>query len=50
MTRAKKMVVLVGDPVNIEKMVKNTYTNKRHTMLGSMLRNQAQRLEWFGGK
>ena len=36
-TRAKKMVVLVGDVANIEKMVNNTYTKKRHTMLREFL-------------
>jgi len=36
-TRAKKMVVLVGDESNIEKMVRNTYTKKRHTMLAEFL-------------
>ena len=36
-TRAKRMVVLVGDAVNIEKMVTNTYTKKRHTMLADFL-------------
>jgi len=36
-TRAKKMVVLVGDAVNVEKMVTNTYTKKRYTMLQEFL-------------
>ena len=36
-TRAKKMVVLVGDSANIEKMVRNTYTKKRYTLLREML-------------
>ncbi|MCL2755634.1 MAG: ATP-dependent RecD-like DNA helicase [Firmicutes bacterium] len=37
-TRAKKMVVLVGDSINIEKMVNNTFTKKRYTMLKEFLR------------
>ena len=36
-TRAKKMVVLVGDAINIEKMVKNTYIQKRFTLLKEFL-------------
>jgi exodeoxyribonuclease V alpha subunit len=32
-TRAKKMVMLVGSRENLEKMVGNTYTKKRHTAL-----------------
>ncbi|MCL2846451.1 MAG: ATP-dependent RecD-like DNA helicase [Firmicutes bacterium] len=36
-TRAKKMVVLVGSADNIEKMVNNTYTKRRYTMLSKFL-------------
>ncbi len=32
-TRAKKMVVLVGNPAQIQRMVHNNYTVKRNTML-----------------
>lgn len=32
-TRAKKAVVLVGDKQNVVKMIKNNYTEKRHTAL-----------------
>jgi len=36
-TRAKKMVVLVGSASNVEKMVNNTFTKKRHTMLKELI-------------
>jgi len=36
-TRARKMVMLVGSADNIEKMVKNTYTKQRYTMLKTFL-------------
>ena len=37
-TRAKRAVVLVGDRQNIIKMIKNNYTEKRHTALTVFLR------------
>jgi exodeoxyribonuclease V alpha subunit len=37
-TRAKRLVVLVGRPDNIKKMVDNTYTKKRHSALLKFLR------------
>jgi len=36
-TRAKKMVMLVGSAENVAKMVGNNYTKKRHTMLCEFL-------------
>jgi len=44
-TRAKKMVILVGDVTNIEKMVNNTYTKKRHTMLREFLVEAKRKVE-----
>ncbi len=38
-TRAKKAVVLVGDKQNVIKMIKNNYTEKRHTALAVFLRD-----------
>ena len=36
-TRAKRAVVLVGDKQNVIKMIKNNYTEKRHTALARFL-------------
>ncbi|MDR1917405.1 MAG: AAA family ATPase [Christensenellaceae bacterium] len=36
-TRAKRLVVLVGRTDNIQKMVENTYTKKRHSALAKFL-------------
>ena len=36
-TRAKKMVVLVGEKKNLKRMVGNVYTAKRFTMLADFL-------------
>jgi exodeoxyribonuclease V alpha subunit len=41
-TRAKKFVMLVGSAENIQKMVENTYTKKRFTMLETLLKNQIE--------
>lgn len=38
-TRAKRAVVLVGDKQNVIKMIKNNYTEKRHTALSLFLKN-----------
>ena len=38
-TRAKKMVVLVGTKFNIKRMVENNYTIKRYSMLKEFLIN-----------
>ena len=48
-TRAKKMVMLVGSTENIEKMVKNTYTKKRHTMLRDFLVEMKGKVEEMFG-
>ena len=37
-TRAKRAVVLVGDRQNVIKMIKNNYTEKRHTALNLFLK------------
>jgi exodeoxyribonuclease V alpha subunit len=44
-TRAKTMVVLVGSAENIQKMVENTYTKKRHTMLCDLLVSEGEKAE-----
>ena len=41
-TRAKKMVVLVGSKFNIKRMVENNYTVKRYSMLKEFLINNNQ--------
>jgi exodeoxyribonuclease V alpha subunit len=41
-TRAKRLVVLVGRADNIQKMVENTYTKKRHSALAQFLQQFAQ--------
>ena len=38
-TRAKRAVVLVGDKQNVVKMIKNNYTEKRHTALSLFLKD-----------
>ena len=38
-TRAKRAVVLVGDKQNVIKMIKNNYTEKRHTALSLFLKD-----------
>jgi len=43
-TRGKRMVILVGENANIEKMVKNTYMNKRYTMLKDFIISSQQAL------
>lgn len=42
-TRAKKMSVIVGDKVVLEKMVSNNYTAKRYTMLVEFLMEEHER-------
>lgn len=39
-TRAKKMVVLVGEKKNLKRMVSNAYTVKRFTLLDELLKQQ----------
>lgn len=42
-TRAKKMSIIVGETVNLQKMVRNNYTAKRYTMLREMLIDEQSR-------
>lgn len=44
-TRAKKMVVLVGSTACVKRMVKNNYTQKRFTLLKDFLTNESMMLE-----
>ncbi len=44
-TRAKNMVVLVGDVKNVYRMVKNDYTEKRYTLLTDLLLKNQKKLE-----
>lgn len=44
-TRAKKLVVLVGSKQNIARMVKNNYTQKRYSMLKQYLINEQQKFD-----
>lgn len=42
-TRAKKLVVIVGARYNLESMVKNNYTQLRYSMLSEFLQEQQQK-------
>ena len=44
-TRAKKMVVLVGTKQNIARMVKNNYTAVRYSMLKTFLVEEQSKLD-----
>lgn len=44
-TRAKKMVVLVGEQKNLKRMVSNTYTVKRLTLLKQLLKDADQKIK-----
>lgn len=44
-TRAKKMVVLVGEQKNLKRMVSNTYTVKRLTLLKQLLKEADQKIK-----
>ena len=46
-TRAKNYAVLIGQRETIYKMVKNTYTQTRYTMLQEMLREFGEKMEIF---
>lgn len=48
-TRAKKMVMLVGSAENVEKMVGNNYTKKRFTMLREFLVEEKKKAEHMYG-
>ena len=45
LTRAKKMVVLVGSKKNLKRMVSNSYTVQRFTMLCEFLKESMQKLK-----
>lgn len=49
-TRAKKMVVLVGTKQNIARMVHNSYTQKRYSMLETFLKQEQDNLALLFGK
>ena len=44
-TRARKMVVLVGEQKNLKRMVSNTYTVKRLTLLKQLLKEADQKIK-----
>ena len=48
-TRAKKLVVLVGPKKNIARMIFNNYTAKRYSMLEELLKLQKQKTEEMYG-
>lgn len=48
-TRAKKMVVLVGSKYNIKRMVDNNYTVKRYSMLADFLIDQQRNIDLLMG-
>ena len=48
-TRAKKMVVLIGDKKNIFRMVHNKFTAKRYTMLKTFLTKECDKMEEIYG-
>ena len=49
-TRAKKMVVLVGTKQNIARMVHNNFTIKRYSMLEQFLLNEQKNIELLFGQ
>lgn len=48
-TRAKRMVMLVGSAENLKKMVENTYTKKRFSMLKQFLVEMKEKAEFMFG-
>ena len=44
-TRAKKMVVLVGEKKNLKKMISNNYTVQRYTLLKNLLKNANDKIK-----
>lgn len=48
-TRAKKMVVLVGDKFALGRMVRNTYTSKRYTLLKDFLLDENRKMKLLFG-
>lgn len=49
-TRAKKMVVLVGLPENLKKMVKNKHTVQRYTMLKDLIAQEDSKVKDLFGE
>ena len=49
-TRAKKMVVIVGDDVALKRMIKNRYTQKRYTMLKDFLQSAGEKAKELYGE
>lgn len=49
-TRAKKMVVIIGDEENIEKMVKNNYMAKRYSLLDTLLHQKQDKYNLLWGR
>lgn len=48
-TRAKKMVVLAGDKFALGRMVRNTYTSKRYTLLKDFLLDENRKMKLLFG-
>jgi exodeoxyribonuclease V alpha subunit len=48
-TRAKKMVILVGDKAALARMIKNTHTAKRYTLLKDFLIDETQKMKKLFG-
>ena len=44
-TRAKKMVVLVGEKKNLRRMVSNNYTLQRYTLLKGLLKDAQKKIK-----
>ncbi len=44
-TRAKKMVILVGDKIALARMIKNTHTEKRYTLLKEFLIQETEKMK-----
>lgn len=44
-TRAKKMVILVGDKTALARMIKNKHTTKRYTLLKEFLMEETQKMK-----
>lgn len=48
-TRAKKMVILVGDKLALSRMIKNTHTAKRYTLLKDFLIDESEKMKKLFG-
>lgn len=49
-TRAKKMLVIIGDEISLGKMVANNFTVKRYSLLKEFLQKNKHRIELLWGK